>query len=59
MCSTDTSGKPSGITAPPSILPNASPVLWGSPSSGEALAEFQVLVTGDVVLELVGFEEVA
>ena len=38
MCSTDTSTKPSGITAPPSIFPNASTALWRSPSSGEALS---------------------
>ena len=42
LCSTDASRKPSGITAPPSILALwgslASLALWGSPFSGEALS---------------------
>ena len=58
MCSTDTCRKPSGATAPPSILPNASPAFWRSLSSGWHLADLHVLVSGGIVLELVGFEEI-
>ena len=57
MCSTDTFRKPFGITAPPSLMP-ALPFGAAVPL-GRYSAELQVLVFWDVVLELVGFEEVA
>ena len=56
MCSTDTSRKPSGVTAPLSLMP-ALP-FGAAPPLGKYSVEFQVLVFWDVVLELVGFEEV-
>ena len=58
MCLTETSRKPSGITAlPPSFLMPAL-TFGAAPSLGRRSVELQVLVSGDVVLELVGFKEV-
>lgn len=48
------------LSAPPAGLPSTSSGLWGSPSSAlRDSAELQVLVSGDVELELVGIKEVA
>ena len=58
MCSTDTCRKPSGAQhLPPSSLMPALP-FEAVPSLGRRSVELQVLVSGDIVLELVGFEEV-
>lgn len=64
VCSTNATRKPSQMAAAPAGLSNAPhgcrPCLWGQPASGwRRSAELQVLISGDVVLELVGLKEVA
>lgn len=58
-CSTETSSKPSQITAHPVVLLMSALPFGGCPPLGRGSAELQVSVGGDIVLELVGFEEVA